>query len=189
MTRRNPCLLVTRSARIFFTSFSHEASDGCRSLHFRCLECCFLLPIKFTFPLVTLSMCVWATSTHSPFASFTCTPGSKEVLDVLGFGLTWRAPSSCIEPTCASSSYSFSLIMALSAFIFGQSRAQCGPSHRKHLILGVNSFLFALLLLSRTLSVLLDPILEALWSLKTSSPPPVVWLSSKDSTLEESPNL
>ena len=113
-----PCLLVTCSTKIFFT-FSREASDGCRLLHFRCLECCFLLPIEFTFPLVTLSMCVWATSTHSPFASFTCTPGSKEVLDVLGFGLTWRAPSSCIEPTCASSSYSFSLIMAVSSFLLG----------------------------------------------------------------------
>ena len=28
------------------------------------------------------------------FAFFTCTPGSKEVLGVPGFGLTWRAPSS-----------------------------------------------------------------------------------------------
>ena len=180
---------MTSSSRIFFTSFSREASNGCRSLHFRCLECCFLLPIKFTFPLVTLSMYVWATSARSSFAYFTCHPASKEVLGVLGFGLNWRAPSSCIEPICASSSCSLSSIMALSVFLFGKSRAQCGLSHKKHLILGVNSFLFALLLLSRTLSVLLDPILEALWSLKTSSPPPVVWLSSKDSTLDESPLL
>ena len=139
------CILVTRSARIFFTSFSSEASDGCKHLCFRCLECCFLLPIEFTFPLVTLSMCVRATSTHSSFASFTCTPDSKKVLGVLGFGLTWRAPSNIIEPICASSSYSPSSIMALSAFLFGQSRAQCGPSHRKHLILGGNSFISALL--------------------------------------------
>ena len=136
-----PCLLVTSSSRIFFTSFSREASDGCKSLHFRCLECCFLLPIKFTFPLVTLLMYVWATSARSPFASFTCTPDSKEVLGVLGFGLNWKAPSSYIEPICVSSFCSLSSIMALSAFLFGQSRSQCGPSHRKHLILGVNSFL------------------------------------------------
>ena len=141
ITRGTPCLLVTRSSRIFFTSFSREASDGCRSLHFRCLECCFLLPIKFTFPLVTLSIYVRATSARSPFASFTCTPDSKEVLGVLGFGLNWRALSSCIEPICALSSCSLSSIMALSAFLFGQSRSQCGPSHRKHLILSVNSFL------------------------------------------------
>ena len=141
ITRGTPCLLVTHSARIFFTSFSCEALDGCRHLHFRCLECCFLLPREFTFSLVTLSMCVWATSARSPFASFTCTLDGKEVLGVLGFGLTWRAPSSCIEPICASSSYSLSSIMALSAFLFGQSRSQCGPSHKKHLILGVNSFI------------------------------------------------
>ena len=95
-----PCLLVTHLARIFFTFFSREASDGCRHLHFQCLECCFLLPIEFTFPLVTLSTCVRATSVHSSFASFTCTPDSKEVLGVLGFGLTWRAPSSCIKLVC-----------------------------------------------------------------------------------------
>ena len=98
ITKGTPCLLVTRSARIFFTFFSREALDGCRHLHFRCLECCFLLPIEFTFSLVTLSMCVRATSARSPFASFTCTPDSKKVLGVLGFGLTWRAPSSYIEP-------------------------------------------------------------------------------------------
>ena len=138
------CLLVTRSTRIFFTYFSREASDGCKPLHFRFLECCFLLPIEFTFPLVTLSMCVRATSAHSPFVSFTCTPDGKEVLGVLGFRLTWRTPSSCIEPICASCSCSLSSIMELSAFLFGQSRAQCGPSHRKHLILSVKSFLSAL---------------------------------------------
>ena len=65
-----PYFLVTHSAKIFFTSFSREASYGCRSLHFRCLECCFLLPIEFTFPLVTLSMCVRATSAGSPFSSY-----------------------------------------------------------------------------------------------------------------------
>ena len=45
-----PCLLVTRLARIFFTSFSHEASDWCRPLHFWCLECCFFLPSSSYFP-------------------------------------------------------------------------------------------------------------------------------------------
>ncbi|KAJ9675787.1 hypothetical protein PVL29_024634 [Vitis rotundifolia] len=189
ITGGTPCLLVTRSARIFFTFFSREASDGCRPVRFRCLECCFLLPIEFTFPLVTSSMCVRATSARSPFAPFTCTPDNKEVLGVLGFVLNWRAPSSCIEPICASSSCSLSSIMALSAFLFGQSRAQCGPSHRKHLILGVNSFLSALPLPSRTLGVLPDPFLGALWSLGTSSPPPMAWLSSKDSTSEEFPLL
>ena len=98
ITRGTLCLLVTRSAKIFLTFFSREALDGCRSLHFQCLECCFFLPIKFIFPLVTLSMYVWATSTRSPFASFTCTLDSKEVLGVLGFELTWRAPSSYISP-------------------------------------------------------------------------------------------
>ena len=146
------------------------------------------MPIEFTFLLVTLSMCVWATLACSPFASFTCIPDSKEVLGILGFGLTWRAPSSCIKPICASSSYSLSLIMALGTghFLFGQSHAQCGPSHRKHLILGVNSFLSALPLPSHVLPY---PILGALWSLETSSPPPVAWLFSKDSILEESPLL
>ena len=139
------CILVTRSARIFFTSFSSEASDGCKHLCFRCLECCFLLPIEFTFPLVTLFMYVMATSACSPFASFTCTPNSKEILGIIGIGLTLRAPTSCIESICASSSCFLSLIMALSAFLFRQSRAQCGPSHRKHLILGGNSFISALL--------------------------------------------
>ena len=124
-----------------------------------------------------------------PFASFICTLNSKEVLGILSFGLTWRAPSSCIELICVLPSCSLSLIMALSVFLFGQSRAQCGLSHRKHLILGVNSFLSALPLPSQMLSVLPDPILGALWSLETSSPSPVVWLSSKDSTLEESPLL
>ena len=141
ITGETPCLLVTYSTRIFFTSFSYEAWDGCKPLCFPCLECCFLLPIEFTFPLVTLSMCVRPISTHSSFASFTCTPDSKKVLGVLGFGLTWRALSSYIELICASSFYSLSSIMALSAFLFGQSRAQYGPSHRKHLILGVNSFI------------------------------------------------
>ena len=145
--------------------------------------------IKFTFPLVTLSMYVRAILARSPFASFTCTLDSKEVLGVLGFGLNWKAPSNCIKPICASSSYSLSLIMALSAFLFGQSRAQCGSSHRKHLILGVNSFLSTIPLPSQTLGVLPNPILRALWSLETSSPPPVAWLSYKDSTLEESPLL
>ena len=98
ITGGTPCLLVTRSARIFFTSFSREAPDGCRPVRFRCLECCFLLPIEFTFPLVTSSMCVRATSARSHFSSFTCTPASKEVLGVLGFELTWRAPSSYISP-------------------------------------------------------------------------------------------
>ena len=158
-----PSLLVTRSARKIFTSFSYEASDGCKPLHFRCLECCFLLPIEFTFPLVTLSMCERATSAHSSFA----------FLGVLGFGLTWRALSNIIEAICASSSYSPSSIMTLSAFLFGQSRAQCGLSHRKHLLLGVNSFLFILPLPSRMLGILPDPIIGALWSLETSSPPPV----------------
>ncbi|KAJ9702784.1 hypothetical protein PVL29_004493 [Vitis rotundifolia] len=189
ITGGTPCLLVTRSARIFFTSFSREASDGCRPVHFRCLECCFLLPIEFIFPLMTSSMCVRATSARSSLAPFTCTPDSKEVLGVLGFGLNWRAPSSCIEPICVLSSCSLSSIMALSAFLFGQSRAQCGPSHRKHLILGVNSFLSALPLPSRTLGVLPAPFLGALWSLGTSSPPPMAWLSSKDLTSEESPLL
>ena len=106
------CLLVTRSTRIFFTYFSREASDGCKPLHFRFLECCFLLPIELTFPLVTLSMCVGATSTRPSFASFTCIPDNKEVLGVLGFRLTWRTPSSCIEPICASSSYFLSSIMS-----------------------------------------------------------------------------
>ena len=119
-----PCLLVTRLARIFFTSFSYEALDGCRSLHFQCLECCFLLPIKFTFPLVTLLMYVWATSARSSFAYFTCHPDSKEVLGVLGFGLNWKAPSSYIEPICVSSFCSLSSIMALSTFLFGQSCAK-----------------------------------------------------------------
>ena len=178
ITGGTPCLMVTNSTRIFFASFSREASDGCKLVRFRCLECCFLLPIEFTFPLVTSSMCVRATSTRSPFASFTCTPDTNEVLGLLGFGLNWKAPSSYIEPICVSSSCSLFSIMALSAFLFGQSRAQCGPSHRKHLILGVNSFLSVLPLPSRTLGVLPDPILGALWSLETSSPPPVVWLSS-----------
>ena len=105
---RTPCLLVTRSTKIFFT-FSREASDGCSPLHFRCLECFFLLPIEFTFPSVTLSMCVQATSVRSLFNSFSCTLDSKEVLGVLGFRLTWRAPSSCIKPICALSSCSLSL--------------------------------------------------------------------------------
>ena len=181
--------MVTRSARIFFTSFSREASDGYKLLHFRFMKCCFLLPIEFTFPLVTLSMCVRVTLAHSPFASFTCTPNSKEVLGVLGFRLTWRTPSSCIEPICASCSCYLSSIMALSVFLFGQSRAQCGPSRGKHLILGVNSFLSALPIPSWMLGVLPYPILGALWSLETSSPPLVMWLSSKDSTLEEFPLL
>ena len=180
---------MTRSARIFFTSFSYEASDGCKPLHFRFLECCFLLPIELTFPLVTLSMCVGATSTRPSCASFTCIPDNKEVLGVLGFRLTWRTPSSCIEPICASCSCSLSSIMELSAFLFGQSHAQCGSSHRKHLILGVKSFLSALPLPSQTLGILPDPFLRAFWSLETSSSPPVMWLSSKDSTLEESPLL
>ena len=154
-------------------------------LHFRCLECCYILPIEFTFPLVTLSMCEWVTSACSPFTSFTCTLDSKDVLGVLGFGLTWRTPSSYIELICASSFCSLSSIMALSAFLFGQSRAQYGPSHRKHFILSVNSFLFALPFPSWTIGILPNPILRALWSLETSSPPPVAWLSSKDSTLEE----
>ena len=134
-------------------------------------------------------MCVRATSARSHFASFTCTPDSKEVLSVLGFGLTWRAPSSYIKLICASSSCSLSSIMALSALLFGQSCAQYGLSHRKHLILGVNSFLYVLLLPSRTLGVLPDPILGTLCSLETLSPPLVEWLSSKYSALEESPLL
>ena len=159
-------------------------------LHFRCLECCYILPIEFTFPLVTLSMCEWVTSACSPFTSFTCTPDSKDVLGVLGFGLTWRAPNNCIEPICASSYRFLSSIMALSFFLFGQSCAQCELSHRKHLILGVNFFLLsALPLPSWTLDVLPNRILGALWSLETLSPPPVAWLSSKNSTLEESPLL
>ena len=132
---------------------------------------------------------VWTTSARFPFVSFTCTPESKEVLGVLGFRLNWRAPSSCIEPICASSSCSLFSIMALSVFLFGQSRAQCGLSHRKHLILGINSFFSALPLPSWRLGILPDPILRALWSLETSSPPPVAGLSSKDLTLEESPLL
>ena len=148
-------------------------------MHFRCLECCFLLPIKFTFPLVTLSMCVRATSVRSLFASFTCTPNSKEILWVLGLGLTWRAPSSDIKHIYALSSCSLYLIMVLTAFLFGQSRAQCGLSHRKHLILGINSFLSTILLPSRTLGILVDPILGALWSFETSSPLPMEWLSLK----------
>ena len=110
ITGGTPCLLVTRSARIFFIFFSREASDGCKPLHFHFLECCFLFPIKFTFPLVTLSMCVRATLARSSFTSFTYIPDSKDVLGVLGFRLTWRAPSSCIEPICASCSYSLSSI-------------------------------------------------------------------------------
>ena len=186
ITRRTPCLLVTRSVRIFFTSFSCEALDGCKHLHFRCLEYCFLFPIEFTSPFVTLSMCVRATLACSYFVSFTCTLDSKKVLGVLRFGLTWRVPSSCIKPICASFSYSLSSIMTLSVFLFGQSFAQCGLSYKKHLILSVKSLFFVLPLPSLTLSVLPDPILRALWSLETSSPPPVTWLSSKDSTLEES---
>ena len=147
------------------------------------------MPIEFTFPLVTLSMCVWATSARSSFTSFTYTLDSKKVLGVLGFGLTWRAPSSCIEPMRVSSSCSFSSIMALSAFFFGQSHAQCGPSHKKHLILNINSFLSVLLFPSQTLGVLPDPIQRVLWSFETLSPPLVAWLSSEDSTLEESPLL
>ena len=176
-------------AKIGKEGWTAKLSFDSRHLHFRCLKCCFFLPIEFTFPLVTLSMCVWATSTRSSFISFTCTPDSKEVLGVLGFGLTWRAPSSCIEPICASSSYSLSSIMALNTFLFGQFCAQCGPSDKKHLILGVNSFLSALSLPSRTLDVFPDPFLGALWSLGTSSPLPLAWLSSKDLTLEESPLL
>ena len=173
-------------AKIGKEGWTAKLSFDSRHLHFRCLKCCFFLPIEFTFPLVTLSMCVWATSTRSSFISFTCTPDSKEVLGVLGFGLTWRAPSSYIEPICASSFCSLSSIMALSAFLFVQSRAQYEPSHMKHFILGVNSFLSALPLPSRMIDILSNPILGALWSLETSSPPPVAWLSSKDSTLEES---
>ena len=57
ITRGTPYFLVTHSARILFTSFSREATNECRPVHFRCLESCFLLPIEFTFPLVT-SPCV-----------------------------------------------------------------------------------------------------------------------------------
>ena len=138
------CILVTCSARIFFTSFSSDASNGCKHLRFRCLECCFLLPIEFTFPLVTLFMYVMATSACFPFASFTCTPNSKDILGIIGIGLTLRAPSSCIKSICASTSCFLSLIKALSAFLFRQSRAQCGSSHKKHLILSRNSFISVL---------------------------------------------
>ena len=112
-----------------------------------------------------------------PFVSFTFTPNSKEILGVIGIGLTWRAPSSCVEPICASSSCSISLIMELSVFLIRQSYGQCGPSHRKHLILGGNSFIFALPFHLWTLGVLPDLILAVLWSLKTSSLPTLAWLS------------
>ena len=134
-------------------------------------------------------MCGRATSAHFPFAFITCTPDSKEVLGVLGFGLTWRTPSSYIKPIYASFSCSFFLIMARSAFLFGQSRDQCGLSHRKHLILSVNSFLSVLPFSSWTLGVLPNLILASLWYHAPLSLLPLAWLSSEHSTLEESPIL
>ena len=130
------------------------------------MESRFLLPIEFTFFLVALSMCGRVTLARSLFSSFTYIVDSKKVLGVLGIRLTWRAFSSCIEPICVSTSYSLSSIMALSAFLFGQSRAQCGLSHKKHLVLGSNSF-FSILPFP-SLGVLPNLILEALCSPKLS---------------------
>ena len=76
---------------------------------------------------------------------------------VLGIGLALRIFKSCNDPTWASPSFSFSSIIALRAFLLGQSRAQCGLLHRKQLVLGVNSFRLSLTFPSLPLGPLLDP--------------------------------
>ena len=64
-TGGTPCFLVTRSARIVSTSFSHELSTFCWYPFGRGLECRAFLPIDFSLPLRILSSCGLATSACS----------------------------------------------------------------------------------------------------------------------------